>query len=176
MSRKDVGRYAKQGVGLVFIFLLGVTLAGCKCSDPKEKAEEQRQEDLARLPSGGGTLEDQLFAEAKARTGDTGSLDSLITSLTKEGVTFTAPKQGFGKKLLAIYCATADSTDGMIITVCEYPSPEQAKRGEAVAGLIGTKTAGFQSRVSKKSVLLVVARSDTPPEHVAKVLSTFDGL
>ena len=136
----------------------------------------QRQEDLARLPTGGGSLDDQLLAEASARPGDTATLEALIASLTKEGVSFTAPKQGFGKKLLAVYCATADSNDGMIITVCEYPSPEQAKRGEAVAGVIGAQTSGYQSRVSKKSVLMVVARSDAPPEHVAKVLSTFDGL
>lgn len=121
-------------------------------------------------------LEDQLRAEAGARTGDTATMEALIASLTKEGVTFTPPQQGFGKNLLAIYCATADSSDGMIITVCEYPSPEQARRGAEVAGLIGTKTSGFQSRVSKKSVLIVVARSDALPDHVAKVLSTFDVL
>lgn len=132
---------------------------------------------MARLPSGGGSLEDQLVAEAAARTGGTASLEVLSASLTKEGIGFTAPKQGFGKKLLAIFCATADSADGMmIVTVCEYPSREQAQRGQAEAGFMGAKMFGYQSRVSKKSVLIVVARSDAPPDHVAKVLSTFDGL
>jgi hypothetical protein len=40
--------------------------------------------------------------------------------------------------------------------------------------VLGAQLAGYQSR--EKSVLQLVARSDTPPEHVAKVLSTFDGL
>ena len=101
----------------------------------------------------------------------------MIASLTKEGVGFTAPKQGFGKKQLAIFCATADTADGMmIVTVCEYPSPEQALRGRAQSALVAAKVFGYQSRVSKKSVLMVVARSDAPPEQLAKVLSTFDGL
>lgn len=162
---------------LVFTLLSLVTLAGCKCADPKAKAEEQRQEDLARLPSGGGSLEDQLRAEAAARTGGTATLEALIASLTNEGVGFTPPKQGFGKKLLAIFCATADTADGMmIVTVCEYPSPEQALRGQALSALVAAKVLGYQSRVSKKSVLTVVARSDAPPEQLAKVLSAFDAL
>lgn len=151
---------------MIAAFLL---LAGCKCAD-------QREQDLAKLPRASGTLQDQLAAEAAARPPDTATLEALTASLTKEGITFNAARQGYGRKLLATYCASADSTNGMIVTICEYPSPEQAARGEAEAKVLGAQLAGFQSRVRKKSVLQVVARSDTPPEQVAKVLSIFDGL
>lgn len=176
MGQSDVAPYSKQGSQSVWLFLAFLSLAGCKCADPKVNAETQRQEDLARLPQGAGSLQDQLAAEGAGRPPETGTLEGLIGGLAKEGVTFNAPRQLFGKKLLASYCASADSNDGMIVTVCEYPNPDQAKRGEAEAKMMGSLMAGYQSRVSKKSVLTVVARSDTPPEHLAKVLRIFDGL
>ena len=160
------------GVGLAALLLVG----GCTCSSSKESAEAQRAADLAKLPKGGGSLQDQLAAEAAARPRDTASLEALTTALTKEGITFNAPRQLYGQKLLAVYCSAADSTNGLIVTVCEYPDAEQAARGLAEANLIGAKLSGYQSKVSKKSVLQVVARSDTPPEHVAKVLGIFEAL
>jgi hypothetical protein len=175
-GRRDAARYSKLGRVSVFTFLGLLTLSGCKCAEPKPNPEQLKQEDLARLPNGSGSLADQFAAEAAARPGETATLEALIASLTKEGQSFSAPKQGLGKKLFAIYCASADSTDGMIVTVCEYPSNDQARRGEAEARVMGSAMGGYQSRVSKKSVLQLVARSDTPPEHVAKVISTFDGL
>lgn len=150
--------------------LLFFSVGGCKC------AEAQRKEDLDRLPQASGSLQDQLAAEAAGRPPETPTLEALMASLTKEGVAFGAPRQVYGKKLLASYCGAVDSLDGMIITVCEYPSAGQATRGEAEGKIIGVLTAGFQSRVKKQSVLLLVSRSTTPPENVAKVLSTFDGL
>lgn len=171
-GRRDAARYSKEGRWLVFLLVTFLCLAGCKCPNPRE----QREQDLAKLPRGSGSLQDQLAAEAAARPSDTGTLEALTASLTKEGITFNAPRQGFGRKLLATYCASADSTSGMIVTICEYPSPEQAQRGEAEAKVIGSQLSRFQSRVSKKSVLQIVSRSDTPPEQVAKVLSIFEGL
>ena len=171
-GRKAATRYSKQVGSSVFVIVVFLTVTGCKCADPAA----QRQEDLARLPQGAASLQDQLVAEAAARPGATGTLEALMASLTKDGVTFNATRQGFGKKLRALYCASADSTDGMIVTVCEYPSPEQARRGELESKTLGAMVAGFQSRVSKKSVLQLVIRSDTPPEHASKVLSTFDRL
>ena len=171
-GRRDAAGYSKQVGGSVFAIVAFLSIAGCKCSNPAA----QRQEDLARLPQGAGSLQDQLAAEAAGRTGDTGTLEALVASLAKEGITFNAPRQGFGKKLLAIYCGSADATDGMIVTICEYPSPEQARRGADEASSMGAQMMGYQSRVKKKSVLQLVVPSTTPPEHVAKVLSTFDAL
>ncbi len=173
MGRRDAARYSKQGWGSVFLALTFLILGGCKCTESKDK---QREEDLARLPKPSGTLQDQFAAELAARPGGTGTLEGLIEGLTKEGITFNAPRQPFARKQLALYCNSVDSTDGMIMTVCEYPSPEQAKRGQAESEQLGKLTAGYQSRVSKKSVLQLISRSDTPPEHVAKVLRIFDGL
>lgn len=128
------------------------------------------------MPQAAGSLQDQLAAEAASRPAETPTVDALVASLTREGIAFGALRQVYGKKLLATYCGSVDSTDGMIITVCEYPSADQATRGEAEGKLFGALTPGFQSRVKKKSVLMLVSRSTTPPENVAKVLSTFDGL
>lgn len=176
MGRRDAARYSNGGACSVFLLLTFLTLAGCKCAEPKPSSDQLRQEDEARLPNAAGSLTDQLAAEAAARPPGTPTLEALIGLLTQEGIAFNAPRQGFGKKLLAIYCSSADSLSGMIVTICEYPSPEQAKRGQAESQLIGAKMPGYQSRLSKKSVLQLVARSDTPAEHVAKVISTFDGL
>jgi hypothetical protein len=175
-GRRDAARYSKEGWPSVFVFVGFLAMSGCKCADPKADAAAQREADLAVLPQASGSLQDQLAAEAANRPGQTATLEALTAALTKEGVAFNAPHQAYGKKLLAIYCASVDSADGMIITVCEYPSAEHALRGQAEASSVGKLLAGWQSRVSRKSVLQLVARSDTPPEHVAKVLSTFDGL
>ena len=170
MGQRDAAPYSNQGWGLVFFFLAFVTAGGCKC------AEAQRQEDLARLPQSAGSLQEQLAAEAAGRPSDTPTLEALTTATAKAGIAYGAVRQVYGKKLLASYCASVDSLDGMIITVCEYPTEDQAKRGQAESELIGKLVAGHQSRLRKKSVLQLVTQSVTPVEHVAKVLSTFDGL
>ena len=173
MGRRDAAAYSKQGWRSVCVVLSIAGFGGCKCAEPNPAA--QRTEDLAKLPQGSGSLQDQLAAEAAGRPAGTPTLEAL-TAAVKETVSLGAPRQVYGQKMLASYCASADSLDGMLVTICEYPSPEQAKRGETESNLLFSKLAGHQSRVSKKSVLHLVARSDTPPEHVAKVLSTFEGL
>ena len=80
------------------------------------------------------------------------------------------------KKQLALYCASADSVDGMLITVCEYPSAETAVEGEREANIMASQLAGHTSRVRKKSVLHLVRRSTTPDATVEKVFTTFDAL
>lgn len=163
--------------------------AGCKCAEPKPAdptvvenkidvmnppLDAQRQADLAALPQGGGSLSDLLAAEAAARPKDTGTLEAIIATAGKDGVAFGPTRQAWGQKQLAIYCASADSTDGVLVTVCEYPSPEQAGRGEKEANVIQGKLPLHQSVVRKKSVLHVVPRSDAPPETVKKILAAFD--
>lgn len=160
-------------------------LAGCKCAETKpaepikvEKNERaaQREADLAVLPRAAGTLVDQLAAEAAARQPDAPSLEKLTASLSAQSVTLGPSRQVLGNKQLAIYCASADSSDGVLVTVCEYPSDAQAERGEADANVVQSQIAGHQSARNKKSVLHVVARSDTPAATVDKVLSAFKSL
>jgi hypothetical protein len=173
MGRRDAARYSKEGWRSVCVVLSIVGFTGCKCAESNPAV--QRTEDLAQLPQGSGSLQDQLAAEAAGRPTGTPTLEALTGAL-KQTISFGALRQVYGQKMLASYCASVDSADGLLVTICEYPSPEQAKRGETESNLLFSKLAGHQSRVSKKSVLHLVARSDTPPEHVAKVLSTFDGL
>lgn len=155
-------------------------MGGCKCSEPKaietpppvvNAVDAQRQADLDALPRAAGALPDQLAAEAAARPSGTPTLESVMAA---SGVSFGPPRQIWGVKQLAIYCAGADSTDGMIVTVCEYPSEAQAGRGEKEANIIQGKLPLHQSRVHKKSVLHVVPRSDTPAESVKKVIDAFE--
>lgn len=157
-------------------------LAGCKCAETKpvdgaevekKAAAAQREADLAALPRAAGTLVDQLAAEAAARQPEAVSLEELTVVLTQVGLTVGPPRQTLANKQLAIYCASADTSDGLLISVCEYPSDEQAQRGEVEANVVQNQLAGHQSRRKKKSVLHVVARSDTPPATVDKVLAAF---
>ncbi|MFT3713605.1 MAG: hypothetical protein QM817_38600 [Archangium sp.] len=155
-------------------------MGGCKCAESKpiepppkvpDVVDAQRQADLDALPKAGGSLPDQLAAEAAARPAGTPTLEKVIEV---SGVPFGAPRQLWGVKQLAIYCASADSADGMIVSVCEYPSEAQAGRGEKEANIIQSKLPLHQSRVHKKSVLHVVPRSDTPAESVKKVIDAFE--
>ena len=157
--------------------------SGCTCRPPSvpavdagSVAELQRAADLALLPQAAGDFTAQQAAEALARTNDTPSLEGVIAGATKNGVRFNAPHQIYGRKLLALYCATVDSLDGAIVTVCEYPSPDQAKRGETEMKIIGSTMPGFQSAVRKKSVLQLVTRSDTPPGTIEQIRAAFDSL
>jgi hypothetical protein len=182
VGRRDEARYPYRACLSVFAVLAIVSLASCKClkhggeptTFPADDA--QRQADLAALPHGSGSLEDQLAAEAAARTKDTLTLEGVLQAVANDGVAFGAARQVSGQKMLAVYCATADSFQGLIVTVCEYPSADQAKRGETEANLVANQTAGHQSRVRGKSVLHLVARSDAQQEHIAKVLAAFDSL
>ncbi len=176
MGRRDAASYSKQGRRSVLIFVAFLTVGGCKCADPKAEADALRARDLESLPHASGSLQDQLAAEAAGRPEGTATIEALQESLTRQGISFGGRRQGFAKKLLASYCGSVDSLDGMILTICEYPTPEQARRGQTETDIMGKVIAGYQSRVSKKSVLQLVARSTTAPENVAKVLSTFDAL
>jgi hypothetical protein len=174
--RTDESRYSNRAPLLVFCAMAIVGGLSCKCSETGKPAttppvDAQLQEDLSRLPQGGGNLVELLATEKASRPTTTPTLEGVMDGATKAGVSFGPLRQLFGRKLRALYCAGVDSLDGLIITVCEYPNPEQAKRGEADAKLMGTSQ---QSRVRGKSVLHVVARSDSPPESLAKVIAAFE--
>lgn len=155
-------------------------LSGCTCSAPKPEdagvpapvADTTRAEDLSRLPQAGGSLDDQLKAEAAARTAGAPSLEGLIAALLPQGVKLTPTRQVYGRKHLATYCASAE-TDGIVVIVCEYPSEDQAKRGETESNLMFNQMSGHVSKVHKNAVLHVVARSDAPVEQVSKIQGTF---
>lgn len=118
---------------------------------------------------------EQLSAESGARSRDADTI-AIETVVTKSGVAFEAPQQVLGRTVLAQYCATARSNDGLLITVCEFPSVEQAVRGAAEVTALRGKLSGWQSKQRKKSTLEVVARSDAKKESVDAVLSAFDAL
>ena len=175
-------RTSHETLAPVCFALAVVALTSCKCAetkpiDPgeveKKAAAVHREADLAARPQAGGSLVDQLAAEAAARQPDTVSLEKVTSVLTQVGLTVGPPRQNLGNKQLAIYCASADTSDGLLLTVCEYPSDAQAERGEAEANLVQHQLAGHQSRRKKKSVLHLVPRSDTPPATVEKVLAAF---
>jgi hypothetical protein len=118
---------------------------------------------------------EQLAAEAGARSKDPETI-AIETVVTKSGVAFDAPQQVVGRTVLAAYCATARSNDGLTVTVCEFPSIEQAVRGAAELTAVRGKLSGWQARQRKKSTLEVVARSDATKESVDAVLRAFDAL
>ena len=172
-------RIPNHACSLVFGLLSLTLLAGCKPSESKDagapvlSADAQRQADLAALPQTAGSLQEAMAAEMLARPQDTSTLEGIIQRVGKD-VAFAAPRQLYGRKMLALYCGGVDSLDGLIITVCEYAGEAQAKRGQIEGNTVNSMLPGHQSRVHKKSVLFLVSRSDTPADSVAKVLSAFD--
>ncbi len=166
-------------VGHFWIALSAVFLAsGCQCKPANRTPalpDDQRNRDLSALPLGVGGLMEQLAAEAGARSKDPETI-AIETVVTKSGVAFDAPQQVVGRTVLAVYCATARSNDGLTVTVCEFPSIEQAVRGAAELTAVRGKLSGWQARQRKKSTLEVVARSDATKESVDAVLRAFDAL
>lgn len=140
--------------------------------------EQVRAADLAALPQSGGSMAGQMAAELAARVKDaeTITFEQLKEALVKDGEGFGPDRQLMARAELAIYCARGDTLDGMILTVCEYPSAGQAERGEKEANLVQAKIAGHSSKHRKKSVLHVVAQSTTPTEKVAHVFEVFERL
>ena len=118
---------------------------------------------------------EQLAAEAGSRSKDAETI-AIETVVAKCGLAFDAPQQVLGRTVLAKYCATARSNEGLIITVCEFPTAEQAARGAAEVTSVRGKLAGWQSKLRKKSLLEVVARSDAKKESVDVVLAAFEAL
>lgn len=139
---------------------------------PSPGVDAVREADLSRLPQAGGSLDDQFKAEAAARMPDSPSIDRLIPPLLAKGVKLVPTRQVFGRKHLATYCATAETT-GIVVIICEYPSEEQAARGELESNLMFNLMSGHVSKQHKNAVLHVVARSDAPVEQVAMIQGTF---
>jgi len=155
--------------------IVGSPLAACQCKSASERAVEERNHDLSQLPQGVGGVMEQLAAEAAARRKEAETI-SIEAVLERSKVPSTPPHQVLGRTLLAHYCASAESSDGFTVTVCEYPSVEQATHGAAEAKLVHGAVSGWQAKARKKSLLEVVARSDAKPQSVQAVLTAFDEL
>lgn len=149
--------------------------AGISCKKA-EAPPEPKKDFKAGLPQS-DTLDGQLAAEAAARLRDaeTVTIEQLAKALEPQGVTLGPPKQGMAKKQLALYCATADGSEGIIVTVCEYPTAEAALNGEKESSALMSKIAGHTSRVHGKSVLHLTRPTTTPQATVDKVLAAFGG-
>lgn len=159
----------------MFFFTAGCARRDAKSEDagsPVPSVTAQRDEDLSRLPQAGSSLDDQLKAEAAARTPGSPSLERLIGALMSQGVKLAPTRQVYGRKHLATYCATGEAT-GIVVIVCEYPNAEQAARGETESNLMFNQMSGHVSKVHKNAVLHVVARSDAPVDDVAKIQGVF---
>lgn len=157
--------------GLIWIaaFSLGCTKGAA------EKAKEQRVQDLAALPQAVGGAAAQLSLEASSRTNDSETV-RIEAVIERSKVSASAPQQVMGRPTLAQYCATATSGDGFSLTVCEYPSADQATRGAAEAKLLRGAMSGWQVKTRKKSVLELVVRSDAKHESVQAVIGAFESL
>lgn len=167
----------------IWIAVFALSLAGgCQCkqtlAEPKPvavDANEQRNRDLAALKPPIGGIPEQLQAEADSRLKDADTI-TLEQVVDASKVTFESRAQVLGRTVLALYCGTATSVDGFTVTVCEFPTLEQAARGATEIATVRGKVSGWQSKAKKKSVLEVVARSDAKKESVDAVLAAFDRL
>jgi hypothetical protein len=179
MGGRECGpaRYSGRRALSVF-FGICVAVAGCKRDAPvTADTKEQHERDLAALPQA-ASVEGPLAAESSARLKDseTVTLEALTAALTAQGLSFGEARQLMARPQLALYCARADSTSGLDVTVCEYPSAGQAERGEKEGNAVLDKVAGHSSHRQKKSVLHLVTRSDAPATEWQKVVAAFEAL
>jgi hypothetical protein len=165
----------------IAVFALGLA-GGCQCKQPLADAKpvapvvnEQRNRDLAALRPPLGGIPDQLQAEADSRLKDAETI-TIEQVVEASKVTFESRQQVLGRTVLALFCGTATSPDGFTVTVCEFPTLDQATRGAAEIAALHSKMSGWQSKAKKKSVLEIVARSDAKKESVDAVLAAFDRL
>jgi hypothetical protein len=118
---------------------------------------------------------EQLEAERQHRPaqGITPTLEGVTAG---SGLPFDAPQQSLGRSVLALYCASADSSSGVRVTVCEYPGPEQAKRGFTEVTAVRGKMTGWQGTVRKQSTLELLVRPQATKEAVEAVRGAFERL
>lgn len=166
------------GAAGALVFFL-IFAGGCRKEEkPAAPAPAPAVKDFrAGLPPQAGTLDAQLANEAAARVNDadTITIEEVIGSLADGGLAFTGMRQAMARKQLAIYCASADGPDGVVLSVCEYPSAEAALNGQREVDAFGSKVAGHVSRVRKKSVLHLIKKSTTPDTTVQQIFAAFDG-
>ncbi len=126
----------------------------------------------------GGSLQGQLVAESAARLHDpeTPTLEALEAAVAPDHITFNATQQLMGTKHLALYCARAVSSNSVSVSICEYPSIDQAKRGETESNIVMNQVAGHTSIVHKKSVMHLVAPTTAPAPEVEKIKAAFNAL
>lgn len=170
-------------VAPLWIAAFALQLAGgCQCKQtiaapaaPGPAVNEQRNQDLAALRPPIGGIPEQLQGEVDSRLKDaeTVTIEQVVEA---SKVPFESRQQVLGRTVLALFCGTATSPDGFTLTVCEYPTVDQASRGAAEIAAVRGKMSGWQSKAKKKSVLEVVARSDAKKESVDAVLAAFDRL
>jgi hypothetical protein len=161
---------------MLAVFFAICFFGACKRNEAPDPAA-QHAKDLAALPRA-ESLDGLLVAESRARLQDseTVTLEQVAAALKAVGIELGPSRQLMARTQLALYCARANAPDGLDVTVCEYPSAEQAKRGEQEGNAVLDKVAGHSSRVRGKSVLHVVRRSDTPEADVEKVYAAFAGV
>lgn len=145
---------------------------GCQCRSSAEEVARQRQRDVEALPPTVGGLPEMLEAERGHRPTQ-GVTPTLEAVMARSGLTFEAPTQSLGRTVLALYCASASSSAGVTVTVCEFPGVEQARRGLGEVTAVRGQTTGWQAHVSQQSTLEVVARSDASKESVQRVVDAF---
>ena len=102
--------------------LLSLTLISCRERPPAEPPAPDPE--VLRLPLG-----ERLAREANARPPGAVRVEQVLSALERGGITVARRRQVLATTLGAAYCASAVTTTGVALSLCEYPAADVARRG-----------------------------------------------
>ncbi|MDQ3367782.1 MAG: hypothetical protein M3680_20350, partial [Myxococcota bacterium] len=150
-------------------------LAATAPADPAAAKQMEPSRELSQIVN-------RLQWEAAHRPPTTASAERVFEALERAGVEVGAPRQYLGSAMLASYCAGGTTTEGLAISVCEFPSVEAAAAGKR---FMDTKFAAMaptaRREVHATSVLSVVRPAESNDdaqlaERVGRAFTAFTEL
>jgi hypothetical protein len=112
----------------IALLLVSVLSAACHRASPTASPAPAPQPtvdpQVARLPLGA-----RLEREAHSRPTGTPSVEAVMAALSRGGLSLAGQQQVLASTVLASYCTIAVTGKGAVLSVCEYPAEEAARRG-----------------------------------------------
>jgi hypothetical protein len=172
--------------GMLFLML---ALAGCR-QVPMQPAEETaplapaaKVDALAPLPAPDPALvrlplSDRLALEADARPVSAVRPEQLERALRERGVLFVRKRQVLASTVGAAYCELAVSSEGLGVSICEFPDAATAARGSAQSHrLFDARIPGRTLATHHGSLLTLTEPQDArAADQAALILAVFNAL
>ncbi|MDB4977006.1 MAG: hypothetical protein JWN48_5347, partial [Myxococcaceae bacterium] len=123
-----------------------------------------------RLP-----LQERLAMEASSRPALAVHPEQLRTALTERGVSITRKRQVMASALGASYCELSVSSEGLGVSLCEYPDAARASAGRDFSQQRFDALVSGRTLLTQGNTLLTVTHPESPAaeQQLALILSVF---
>ena len=121
-------------------------------------------------------LNGRFQKEAASRPTGTPRVEDVFAAIGKAGFTFDEQRQHLASPFLAAYCVGAKTQNDVALSVCEYTSAEEAKRGLESSSQMPIANRAIHLNVATTLTVRQGARSADSDAAVKKIVAAFAGV